>query len=242
MKNFVIVAELRSGYQMMATALNSHPSVFCFGEIFGSDRNIRKKSLFNQKIPVIEDNDDPVLYVNTLNKYGEKTKKKAIGFKLNYVCARTPNWSNLWNHIVKNNWSVIHLTRKNLLNRLMSQLLAQQENNWNHKKYHTKITIDPSKFLFWCNQSFNWQNQLRSQMKPSQLMEIVYEDVEYDMQKEFNKVQEFIGVQPRQLKTPMKKQQTRTQSSVINNYRQLYTSVVKSNSHLAGFFEDNLFL
>jgi len=243
MKNFVIVAELRSGYQMLATSLNSHPGIFCFGEIFGSDKAIRKKSLFNQQIPVLEDNGNPVNYIkNVLSTYAKNKGLRAVGFKLNYVCARKPDWRCLWDHVREEQWSVIHLTRNNLLNRMTSQLLADQENNWSFQEYKTTVEITPEHFLFAWNRSREWQQNLREEMKGVPILEVTYEDMDESPQGIFNEVQYFLEVKPKALKIPMVKQQTKRQSEVISNYRELYSYVMENRPDLAHYFEDTLFI
>jgi len=242
MRNFAIIAELRSGYQMLATSLNSHPKAFCFGEIFGSDREVRKKSLWRQKVPVIEDSDDPVEYVKVLNEYGVSKGYEAIGFKLNYVCAKGPNWSHLWDHMAEDGWKFIHLTRSNLLNRLLSQIMAEQENNWSHKVYKSQATIEPSRLFFSTSQSFFWQKELREFLHHNEVFELVYEEVQANFEKKMSEVQGFLGLDVQQLTTPMKKQQTRSQSKAIKNYRELYRHTHEKRPDLIHFFEDALFL
>jgi len=89
MEKFFIVSCLRSGYQLLKTYLSSHPEIFCFGEIFGSDRDIRIKSLFDQPVRVYEEGEDPSKYLDEIT-YPFK-HLSAIGLKINYS-----DHKNLW--------------------------------------------------------------------------------------------------------------------------------------------------
>lgn len=222
MRNFLILAEVRSGYQLMATLLNSNPQVICLGEIFGSDRDIRAKSLFQFPAPVIEETDLAVDYVQRISKTARSKRCRAFGFKLNYVCARSQNWSGLWDYAVAKRWHVIHLRRENLLDRLISERLASSDNNWNHNEYDNKIQINIHDLEVSYQKSVVSQQWADQFFRKNPVCNMTYEELDGNKEESCNKLQDFLGVTRRPLKTFMKKQRVGKQSKFVSNYTELY--------------------
>lgn len=229
MNKFVIVAQLRSGYQFLSQLLNSNGHVLCFGEIFGSDKAVRQKSFFGNKISAIEDDEEVVDYINhNLIKYVFKKKVKAFGFKLNYVdCKHNENWAHIWDHIAAHKWKIIHLHRENLLDRLISEKLAHKSNHWAWKPYaDTQIEVTFPELEFYRNQSLQWQEWANNHFKDSPMMQLTYEELTGNTEEVCDKVQEFIGVEKRNLWTEMPKQRTGGQATYLSNYRELYRECI----------------
>lgn len=242
MKNFAIISELRSGYQMLTASLNTHPDVLCFGEIFGSDPEVRKKSLWRKPVPIIEANDSPIDYVGVLNKYAASQGKIALGFKLNYVCARQPNWLCLWGHMVEQNWNIIHLQRRNLLDRFMSQLLAETENNWAGKTYSSSLVVSPNHFFKSCDQTYVWRAETQNHFSNTPVLDMFYEDLETTPQVVYREVQSFLGVKVQDLQINTLKQQKRRQSEIVENYRDLLRTTQRFRPELLVHFKEPLVL
>jgi LPS sulfotransferase NodH len=222
MRSFLIVAEIRSGYQLMATLLNSNPEVICLGEIFGSDRDIRAKSLFQFQVPVIEETDRAISYVEKIARSARQTGCRVFGFKLNYVCARNSNWSELWDYAVSKRWNIIHLRRDNLLDRLISEKLATSRNNWNHTEYQNQITVSLSELERSCARSMACQSWANWFFRRNPICNMTYEELEGNQEKSCEVLQDFLGVTRRPLKTFMKKQRVGNQSKFVANYTELY--------------------
>lgn len=229
MINFVIIAELRSGYQLLATLLNSNPELLCFGEIFGRKREVRIKSLFNNKIPVLENENSAVEYVhNILTKHAKYTNRKAFGFKLNYVdCLENQNWLPLWNEIEHNKWHVIHLKRLNILDRAISEKLAIKQWRWNHEQYDTKIRLTFDELEFYYNRAKEWQERTNNRFRECPIYNLTYEDLTQNKIKTCEEIQKFLEVSPRKLWSKMPKQRVGGQSTFLVNYRHLYSQCIK---------------
>jgi LPS sulfotransferase NodH len=229
MRNFVIIAELRSGYQLLSTLLNSNPEILCFGEIFGRKREIRIKSLFNNQIPVLEDKDSAVAYVhNILTKQAENTHRKTFGFKLNYVdCLENENWLPLWDEIESNKWNVIHLRRLNILDRAISEKLAIKQWRWNYQQYDTQIRISFDELDFYYHRAKEWQEITNSRFQKCPIYDLTYEELTQQKNKTCEKLQNFLGVSPINLWSKMPKQRIGGQSTFLLNYRHLYSQCIK---------------
>ena len=130
MQHYVIIAQMRVGYQLLANLLNSHPQVLSLGEIFVDSYDVRISSMFNTNIPVYQPGQNPIVYIkNNIDTYAEQHGQKIAGFKLNY--RQTEMWG------LAKEWKVIHLSRKNLLDRMISEQLAMKEENWNF--WHVRL-------------------------------------------------------------------------------------------------------
>jgi len=217
MNKFLIVAEIRSGYKWLSSLISSHPQAFCFGEIFGSDEKIRQISLFNKPIKAIKEKEDPKKWIkNNLEKWAQSQNLMACGFKMNYVDGEyNIHWNNLWKYIQEEEYKVIHLTRKNLIDRSLSELLAVKEKNWSDKNYQSKIHVDPYCLMKMIARSELWQESLRKKFK--NLFEIHYEDIPYKL----DDLQEFLGLPIKKLTTFHKKQRTKKQCDYIENYKEI---------------------
>ena len=233
MQKFVIVSEIRSGYQLLGSSLNSHRKCSCFGEIFGSDPKVRQLSFWGKRIKAIQDEEDPEIYLE--KKFFPKTRNKAVGFKLNYVCASKPKWKHLWQKIRIERWKIIHLTRWNLLNRLLSQKLAIKEHKWQHANYEEKVNIDFQDLDFHCKQSNNWQNWLRSYYKNNEIFELEYKEVI----PRFKETLQFLGLPKEEMLVKMKKQRIKSQSDHISNYKEIYRECIKQGKYQE-YFEEPL--
>lgn len=241
MEKFVIIAESRSGYQFLATLLNSNPKICCFGEIFGSSKPVRKVSLFNKSgnIDPVELNEDPVQWLNKLNAHVKKNGFDAVGFKLNYVCANNPEWKHLWDHIRDDGFKIIHLRRENLLNRYLSQKLARKEENWNWGVYEERIKIPCKEFLWAFRQSYKWQEDTEAFFSKSPTAHVWYEDLETRARHVCFDVQKFIGVKPKfKLTSPMPKQRKKSQSYHLDNYKEIYSCLLNEFPEFFSFMED----
>lgn len=230
MKHFVIMAQIRTGYQLLASLLYSHSKVLSLGEIFVHPKDVRIRSLFGAKISPYEPDVDPVEYVeHTLDPYAEKIGAEILGFKLNYT------EHILWDYMKSNDWHIIHLTRRNLLDRLISQKLAIQETKWNFKEYTSTIEISASELHAYSDDSLIRQAKVNDFFNPHS---IIYEDLIKNPTKTVDSLLDFLGLPPQQLTSPMIKQRTGPQSQYISNYARLYSELVSSRSPYAKYLTD----
>ena len=220
MNRFVIITEVRTGYQMIAMALNSHPDVICLGEIFGSDRDIRKQSLFRNKVDVYEEDDCPVEYLESVTS---SLDCGSFGFKLNYDDhVRLPNLCHLKSYLRDTGWKIIHLTRENMLDRLMSQKLAWQEEVWRDKEYSSRVHIEPLEFINNCIHSWQWRDETEMFFRDSNLLRVFYEKTSSCPEHGMDRIQRFIGCEPMKLSIITRKQMRKSQFYHIQNFRELY--------------------
>jgi LPS sulfotransferase NodH len=219
MNKFVILTEIRTGYKWLASLICSHPKAFSFGEIFGSVRGVRQSSMFTQPLTAIKEKEDPVIWLKgNVEKWAMEKKLDVVGFKVNYVDGKyNENWDSLWKYI-KSDFKIIHLTRNNLLDRALSELLASKEKNWSTHDYKAKIHIEPNHLLRIMHRSEWWQKEFRKKFKG--MFELTYEEMMYNPEK-LLEMQGFLGLEPQVLGSHHKKQRQFKQSHYIKNYGEI---------------------
>lgn len=229
MIKFVIIAEARCGYQFLASLLRSHPDVMCFGEVFGRKHEVRKSSLFGEDLPVSEEKDSAIKYLESqLVSHAVRNNKKVIGFKLNHNdCVEIENWKSLWNYLVEEKWKVIHLQRKNLLDRALSEKLAIKDWNWNLKIYDSGVRITFDELEYYHNRSVERKNQIYKKFAKNEMLDVFYEELNEKTKSTCATVQSFLNIDTKTLSSTMKKQRIGGQATFIINYRHLYHRCIK---------------
>lgn len=123
---FVLLANYRSGSTLLASLLNSHPEVFCDGEIFypfivGGPRSGKMLS--------------PHAYVRGRENFSRGNT--AYGFdlkldqlsKVNSQCLHGP-FGDLVARLHGEGWKLVHLSRRNLFRQCLSNHLARARRVW----------------------------------------------------------------------------------------------------------------
>lgn len=118
MKNFVVVADKRTGSSFFMEALTSHPNIKCYDEMFiirGSKKTGKRRGQYLYRHMKKEKNMDMGGYLNWLF---DTKPKKSVGFRLMYP--QDAHWKVL-ETIKTKKIPVIHLVRENLLAMVLSK-------------------------------------------------------------------------------------------------------------------------
>lgn len=221
---FVIVSQQRTGSTLLQMLFASHSNICSLGELFNPREEIRKKSLKVAKH--LKPGDDPIEYLENYvyREYPEHIK--AVGFKLFYDHARNSKWKPIWDYLSSSRIRIIHLKRRNLLDRYLSLQLAKRSDEWIAFKGHSRsssepILLDPAK----CLQDFHrctWlQDEADNFFQANPKIELFYEDLSIDSHGECSKLQSFLGLELEELSTNMVKQTRKKKSELISNYEEL---------------------
>lgn len=113
---FILFFNARSGSNLLQSLLNSHPHVYCEGEIF------------HEKIYT-----NPALSPEKhLEEISSKHHKPVFGFKLSAYHLKkiqaTPGNEQFFDRLVQNGWKVIYCSRQNVVKQALSLLLVQKTN------------------------------------------------------------------------------------------------------------------
>jgi hypothetical protein len=156
MKNFLILAQPRSGTNTFVAKLNAHPSIACHYEVFHPNAvylHTQKLQMCNvredQLNSVSTRDNNPLKFLNSLLELSQSFFS-AFGFKMFHSHAKT-----LRENLCKNKeWYKIIIQRSNLLDQFISDEIAKQTGRYNY--YDTKqnpgeddgsIVFSKSRFL-----------------------------------------------------------------------------------------------
>ncbi len=150
---FVVLAHPRTGSTLLARALNSHPRIMCFGEVFNwvltyvsfamegydesnaDDLNLRTK--------------DPVAFLERRIFCQPPGMTSAVGFKLHYShCSPPWGYPALLDYLVQDKGiRIIHLRRRNMLKSLASGKIAAITGKYMSIRVATRLSSLPKAFI-----------------------------------------------------------------------------------------------
>lgn len=168
MKNFVVVADKRTGSTFLQEALSSHPNIKCYDEMFmirGAKKTGKRRGQFLYRH--MKQN-----HKYNINKYldwiYDIKPKKSVGFRLMYP--QDAHWKAL-DVIMKRNIPIIHLIRENLLKMVLSK---QTKGIFEVEE----IKFDPEKIIADMKNHENKQKQYFKKLKGyKNLLDLKYEEI-----------------------------------------------------------------
>lgn len=212
-KRFIVLSRSRTGSNLLISLLNSHPHIHTEGEIF---RNLNGKN-----------------YKKVLAKaFGKRPYQiKAKGFKIFYYHPQDDSSCEIWDELQSlEDLHIIHLKRRNILRTLLSRKIAgiqdvwsvnsnQRQHKLNKKNVSVSFTVDELNKGF--KQTKEWEKAGDKIFRDHPLLPIDYEELVNDRKNTLRKVVGFLGVEYIQLKTGLKKQNTKGLRETITNYDEL---------------------
>ena len=227
---FLIVGEERTGSTFLQMLLASNPSVLSLGELFNPVEEIRQRGYPTGK--VITEKEDPIEYLETSVFQKHSEDLKAVGFRLFYTQARDDIWKTVWDYIRESDIRIIHLKRRNLLDRYLSHQFAEKSDDWAFFEKGSRQKIYPITLnAFDCAKSFHqsefWQKQTDEFFQDNCKTTLFYEDLCKYPKDETKKLQEFLSLEPQDLTTITKKQRTEKKSEVITNFDDLKRQFIR---------------
>ena len=150
---FVVLTHPRTGSTLLSRALNSHPRITCFGEVFNwvlthvdftvegydesnaDDLNLRNK--------------DPVAFLQERIFCQPPGMSSAVGFKLHYShCSPPWGFPALLDHLVQDKEvRILHLQRRNMLKSLASEKIATITGRYMHARAAARLRNIPKAFI-----------------------------------------------------------------------------------------------
>jgi LPS sulfotransferase NodH len=228
---FVVVGKARCGSSLLLSLLNSHPHVLGFGEIFRDshrigwdlpdyDRDCQTPALVETKRA------DPVAFLE--HHVFEVTSPviRAVGFKLFYYHGTDSQGRRLWEHLAsRENLHVIHMKRNNTLRELLSMKRAELTGEWSQWESAVRkiepITLDADT----CREEFEYAETAKRDADAffarRPMLQVTYEDLVGRQSSETERVQRFLGVDVRELRSAIVKQSNDALSAAIANYPEL---------------------
>jgi LPS sulfotransferase NodH len=227
-KRFVVASYQRSGSTMLTSALNSHPDVICYSEIYNIGRpmfmvdGMPENSNWLKKIRDIK----PTDFLSRIIFRGYSPAIKSVGFKFFPEHLRHNPYSGVLNKLIDDkSISCIHLIRRNQLAMYLSLVKAQRTGAWssNKKSNHSNelINLDP----YECQKAFesikHEQEYFIKCLENRDVLTVYYEDIIESPDEKYNEVQSFIGLDIQSITPTIKKQIVKPLSQIIENYNEL---------------------
>jgi hypothetical protein len=242
MKRFVIVSLERSGSHYLRGALNSHPEARVYGDIFHRNPANRGRTLATLDIiRPWEQDEPPAEYLENVVYRPESDGLKAIGFKFVHLLGRMKNpvESDLYTYISNAGIAVLHLERKNLLNRYLSRELARRNKAWINVRWSGKddasdstlrgeyregVFIDPSEAADDIRRARKASRETRERFSRNPCFAVAYESLLGNAEDTFREIQEFLDLSPATLVPDTVRQRSGGQRLWISNYEELQSA------------------
>lgn len=222
---FIILAQERTGSILLQRLLDSHPEIFCVGEIFNPSPKLRQ-TIKKVETPIAA-GADPIAYLNRYVFCDYPPETKAVGFRLFYTHARDKAWAHVWPYLRDRGVKVIHLQRRNLLDRYLSLQLAQRSNTWLKLNEASgdygdeMITLDPYDCFRDINGSQWWWHEADGFFADNPRLTVTYEALVDDQDVVTDEILDFLGLVQQPLISQTKKQRSRPKPQRIANYEAL---------------------
>ncbi|MCT7989013.1 methyltransferase domain-containing protein [Laspinema olomoucense] len=231
-RQFIIICPARTGSTMLVHSLNSHPEIICHGEVMAPDNrpdliglNFEIESPLRDKLTQLREQ-DPVSFLYDFVLH--PSSFRAVGFKFKYEELSLPSYQAVLDSIMfRKDVLIIHLTRKNLLKRYVSQLMATQFTNifWisnsSEKPDPARIRLDPKDCLNEFKLIAQRQEKFRDYLKAHQLLEVNYEDLVTETDLTLQTIQDFLGVSQQKLIVRTKKVLSENLVDLLENFYEL---------------------
>lgn len=209
---FLLLSHHRSGSTWVHTALNSHPRILSVGE--------ELRIYFSRQKGTEE-----------LKKFFRQPQSRlvqALGCKLFYEDAYTPEGLLFWEYWRKKRYKVIHLQRRNLLRIVVSEEIARQQQHWSSTEDSSlpgtekAVEFLPEVLMQRMAHIENLQEVFSRQLKDyPKVLTVWYEDLVAEPEAQFERMQHFLGVAPRALFTLLIRQNPEPLQELLLNYDEL---------------------
>jgi len=212
MTKFVIISQQRSGTNLLRSLLNSHPDIFCFGEMFIPSGEVWDKAMDVTEYRFPAFYDDKTDYISDekylTDMYFSKRKYGAVGFDLKYNQIIDEERKKL---IIASDIKIIHLIRENL-DTVLSEIWHEAIDN----KDKFPIRISPTKI----RKDINWIEHNIKDWDDLADFPLGYDEIS-NMDTLLNDyICEYLGVKPYKLTTALKKNK-HDYSKLIKNYEKI---------------------
>lgn len=221
----VIITNGRTGSNLLVSYLNSSPDVRAYGEVFGT---YYLSSDFLMKR--LRQPGGVVRHLREMLRRSTTEKITAVKMLYQHFDERfrkrqeLPELSNVLPELQHDpEVKIIHLRRENLLDVVVSNMLAKQSGNYVGKSYNIEaITVPPRV----CRRQFmaieERENYFRQAFPTERYLELTYEGLTEQPEETLAKVETFLGIENLEARSHIQKQNRASKIDVIANYDELH--------------------
>jgi len=246
---YIILGSARTGSSLLVELLKSHPSVISFSELF-----MDQYSPFNYLgYPHHSDenlldyrNNNPVEFMENLVFKPYRRNISAVGFKLFYYQAHNGRLGKVWNYLKSlDDLKIVHIKRRNSFHSLISSKHAAEKGaskypEWAMKEIQqfnmgifpeqlskgeiTIINVDYQECLHYFEKVKSEKDYYEKYFANHSVLNLYYEDLLENMDRECRKLCEFLHLSYAPLKTYAEKQVIAPMKEIVKNYNELKAS------------------
>lgn len=242
---FLLTCPARTGSTMLISYLQTHPHICAHGEVLAPRGPLNFYGINYQMDPPLEGvlmsirDRDPVAFLHDF--VWQPGDRRAVGFKGKYEELLHPRYPAVLQNLQEDTGiRVVHLFRENLLARYLSQRLAQQRGFYNLQDDRElppdRVPLSPRE----CEEDFarteHRRGRFRRLLADHEVHEVTYEDLVGSGTEALGRVQDFLGVEPRELTTPTRRLNPGTLRDSIENFDELAAHFV--GTRYEAFFQD----
>lgn len=250
MIKFLIITQPRSGSSFLTSCLNSHPQIYCSRGSLFTKHNLSPFKWFKpgfltadrSKSPYFKYRSgsfrrqiahrfrrDKLIHEFLSAWYAKHQNHQAVGFKVNYSQISRYPATIAW--VKQNDVRTIHLVRKNLLKRHVSNKIAITR-NVHHSKAPLKpikIYIDPKILIEDFRRRQKRFDKYRKRFMGFPFLEISYESLAADQDKETRRILKFLEIdQLMPLTTDLVKVNPDSLENIIENYGEVKQTLMNT--------------
>ncbi|MES9906355.1 MAG: hypothetical protein ABW168_27200 [Sedimenticola sp.] len=232
---FIIFATPRSGTHMLRSSLLMHSNIVVHGEVF----NHSASAFFPYGVT---DHPEDILDDHVFHPYSNSVH--AVGFPIHdfqYFAKPNKHWLNVWGVLSEiEDLFVIRLQRRNIAEQFISNVMAQLTGKWwlyhqkSSKDRQKRIFCKPHKMMDYFISLEKVQSKIEPMLSGHRQMTVYYEDICTNFSNEIVRIQEFIEVDPMDVRPMTSKQDHRKIWDRVENYEELKEFF--SNTKYAAFF------
>lgn len=224
MPPFIIVADVRTGSTLLASSLDRHPQIRCYGELFHSE-DLPDNS--------VEGLDRSRAAAKTILARALRGPSGVVhGFKAMAFLPlpEVKRWRDAWERFREvPGLRVLWLSRRDRLAQYASLEMARHTGLFHpddgdelyRPANRPTITIDPADFRAWVEQRDVLVRLRREALDALPALEVTYETLIADWVVSTSRIQEFLGVDVQPMAQVKRKQERRPLAEVIVNYDEL---------------------
>ena len=250
MIKFLIITQPRSGSSFFTSCLNSHPQIHCSRGSLFTKHNLSPIKGFKPGFLTVDRKKSPYYKYRSgsfkrqfahrfrRNKlvheflsawYARHQDSEAVGFKVNY--SQISRYPATISWVKQNDVKIIHLVRTNLLKRHVSNKIAvtRDVHHSNKPLEPIKIYIESKILVEDFRRRQNRFERYRTLFKDFPFLEVSYESMVADQNKETSKVLEFLGLnQLIPLTTDLVKVNPDSLEEIIENYEEVKQTLINT--------------
>jgi len=207
---FIVLTRSRTGSNLLLSFLNSHPNIFCEGEIFANLNGANPLTRLRR----------------VLGKQPRHIHAK--GFKIFYYHPLDADAADFWAELERRTEiRVIHLTRENLLRTLLSRKIAGIRGAWTGTRFDQvdptdkQVSFTAEELEEGFRQIQTWQDSAAARFSNHPMLRLTYEELTTNPFGSYRALSTFLGLPGSEPRTSLNKQNPESVRSLIRNYDEL---------------------